>query len=129
VGGLGAVLAITPPQLGTTSAINIAGGPMAGIRSDRGASASSSSSQQRRLVRQSIQSLLQQRKLEQLTEILQQLRRQRKRQQSTCANDFDQWNFYWSISKCELRKCSSKDYGCERSHYRCGCRESSNWKK
>jgi uncharacterized protein with FMN-binding domain len=43
VGGLGAVLAITPPQLGSTSAINIAGAPMAG-RSDRGASASSSSS-------------------------------------------------------------------------------------
>jgi len=44
VGGLGAVLAITPPQLGTTSAINIAGGPMAGPGATSNASASSSSS-------------------------------------------------------------------------------------
>ena len=44
VGGLGAVLAITPPQLGTTSAINIAGGPMAGAGVTSSASASSSSS-------------------------------------------------------------------------------------
>jgi uncharacterized protein with FMN-binding domain len=44
VGGLGAVLAITPPQLGTTSAINIAGGPMAGASTTASASASSSSS-------------------------------------------------------------------------------------
>ncbi len=44
VGGLGAVLAITPPQLGTTSAINIAGGPMAGAIATASASASSSSS-------------------------------------------------------------------------------------
>jgi uncharacterized protein with FMN-binding domain len=44
VGGLGAVLAITPPQLGTTSAINIAGGPMAGVGATSSASASSSSS-------------------------------------------------------------------------------------
>ena len=44
VGGLGAVLAITPPQLGTTSAINIAGGPMAGAGATAIASASSSSS-------------------------------------------------------------------------------------
>jgi uncharacterized protein with FMN-binding domain len=44
VGGLGAVLAITPPQLGTTSAINIAGGPMAGTGVTSSASASSSSS-------------------------------------------------------------------------------------
>jgi uncharacterized protein with FMN-binding domain len=43
VGGLGAVLAITPPQLGTTSAINIAGGPMAGSGVTSSASASSSS--------------------------------------------------------------------------------------
>jgi uncharacterized protein with FMN-binding domain len=42
--GLGAVLAITPPQLGTTSAINIAGGPMAGSGVTSSASASSSSS-------------------------------------------------------------------------------------
>jgi uncharacterized protein with FMN-binding domain len=41
VGGLGAVLAITPPQLGSTSAINIAGAPVAGT--DATASASSSS--------------------------------------------------------------------------------------
>jgi uncharacterized protein with FMN-binding domain len=33
VGGLGAVLAITPPQLGSTSAINIAGAPTAGASS------------------------------------------------------------------------------------------------
>jgi uncharacterized protein with FMN-binding domain len=44
VGGLGAVLAITPPQLGTISAINIAGGPMAGSGVTSTASASSSSS-------------------------------------------------------------------------------------
>jgi uncharacterized protein with FMN-binding domain len=44
VGGLGAVLAITPPQLGTNSAINIAGGPMAGASATASASASSSSS-------------------------------------------------------------------------------------
>jgi uncharacterized protein with FMN-binding domain len=44
VGGLGVVLAITPPQLGTTSAINIAGGPMAGAGATSSASASSSSS-------------------------------------------------------------------------------------
>jgi uncharacterized protein with FMN-binding domain len=44
VGGLGAVLAITPPQLGTTSAINIAGGPVAGTGATSSASASSSSS-------------------------------------------------------------------------------------
>jgi len=44
VGGLGAVLAITPPQLGTTSAINIAGGPVAGTGATSSASASSSAS-------------------------------------------------------------------------------------
>jgi uncharacterized protein with FMN-binding domain len=44
VGGLGAVLTITPPQLGTTSAINIAGGPVAGPGATSSASASSSSS-------------------------------------------------------------------------------------
>jgi uncharacterized protein with FMN-binding domain len=44
VGGLGAVLAITPPQLGSTSAINIAGAPMAGQEASAAASASSSSS-------------------------------------------------------------------------------------
>ena len=44
VGGLGAVLAITPPQLGTSSAINIAGAPMAGTGATSSASASSSSS-------------------------------------------------------------------------------------
>jgi uncharacterized protein with FMN-binding domain len=45
VGGLGAVLAITPPQLGTTSAINIAGGPVTGPgATTSSASASSSSS-------------------------------------------------------------------------------------
>ena len=43
VGGLGAVLAITPPQLGSTSAINIAGAPMAGTGTTAVASASSSS--------------------------------------------------------------------------------------
>jgi uncharacterized protein with FMN-binding domain len=43
VGGLGAVLAITPPQLGSTSAINIAGAPMAGADTTASASASSSS--------------------------------------------------------------------------------------
>jgi uncharacterized protein with FMN-binding domain len=44
VGGVGAVLAITPPQLGTTSAINIAGGPVTGPGATSSASASSSSS-------------------------------------------------------------------------------------
>ena len=44
MGGLGAVLAITPPQLGSTSAINIAGAPIAGADSTASASASSSSS-------------------------------------------------------------------------------------
>jgi uncharacterized protein with FMN-binding domain len=44
VGGLGAVLAITPPQLGTTSAIKIAGGPVTGPGATSSASASSSSS-------------------------------------------------------------------------------------
>ncbi len=44
MGGLGAALAITPPQLGTTSAINIAGGPVAGPGATSSASASSSSS-------------------------------------------------------------------------------------
>ena len=43
VGGLGAVLAITPPQIGSTSAINIAGAPMAGTDTTASASASSSS--------------------------------------------------------------------------------------
>ena len=43
MGGLGAVLAITPPQLGSTSAINIAGAPMAGSGVTSTASASSSS--------------------------------------------------------------------------------------
>ena len=45
VGGLGAVLAITPPQLSTTSSINIAGGSaigMAGTSSSASASSSSS---------------------------------------------------------------------------------------
>ena len=44
VGGLGAVLAITPPQLGSTSAINIAGAPAAGTGTTAVASASSSTS-------------------------------------------------------------------------------------
>ena len=44
MGGLGAVLAITPPQLGSTSAINIAGAPMAGADTTAVASAASSSS-------------------------------------------------------------------------------------
>jgi uncharacterized protein with FMN-binding domain len=44
VGGLGAVLAITPPQLGSTSAISIAGAPIAGADTTASASASSSSS-------------------------------------------------------------------------------------
>ena len=44
MGGLSAVLAITPPQLGTTSAINIAGGPVTGPGATSSASASSSSS-------------------------------------------------------------------------------------
>jgi uncharacterized protein with FMN-binding domain len=43
VGGLGAVLAITPPQLGSNSAINIAGAPIAGADTTASASASSSS--------------------------------------------------------------------------------------
>ncbi len=45
MGGLGAVLAITPPQLGSTSAINIAGGSIAGPDTTAVASASSSSAQ------------------------------------------------------------------------------------
>jgi uncharacterized protein with FMN-binding domain len=44
VGGLGAVLAITPPQLGATSAINIAGAPIAGASSSTAAVAPASSS-------------------------------------------------------------------------------------
>jgi len=44
VGGLGAVLAITPPQLGSTTAIYIAGGPVTGPGATSSASASSSSS-------------------------------------------------------------------------------------
>ncbi len=44
MGGLGAVLAITPPQLGSTSAINVAGAPVAGSGVTSTASASSSSS-------------------------------------------------------------------------------------
>ena len=44
MGGLGAVLAITPPQLGSTSAINVAGAPIAGADTTASASASSSSS-------------------------------------------------------------------------------------
>ena len=44
VGGLGAVLAITPPQLGATSAINIAGAPIAGASSGTAAVAPASSS-------------------------------------------------------------------------------------
>jgi len=43
VGGLGAVLAITPPQLGSSSSINIAGGATSGATS-ASASASASSS-------------------------------------------------------------------------------------
>ena len=43
VGGLGAVLAITPPQLSTTSSINIAGGSAIGM-TETGSSASASSS-------------------------------------------------------------------------------------
>ena len=43
VGGHGAVLAFTPPQWGSTSAINIAGAPMAGADTTAVASASSSS--------------------------------------------------------------------------------------
>jgi uncharacterized protein with FMN-binding domain len=43
VGGLGAVLAITPPQLSTTSSINIAGGSVIGT-TGTGSSASTSSS-------------------------------------------------------------------------------------
>ena len=47
VGGLGAVLAITPPQLGSSSAINIAGGSAIGATSaSTSASASSSPSTQ-----------------------------------------------------------------------------------
>ncbi len=44
MGGLGAVLAITPPQLGSNSAINIAGAPVAAADTTASASASSSSS-------------------------------------------------------------------------------------
>ena len=44
MGGLGAVLAITPPQFGATSAINIAGAPVTGSGTTASASASSSSS-------------------------------------------------------------------------------------
>lgn len=44
VGGLGAVLAITPPQLGSNSAINIVGTPVSGSGVTTTASASSSSS-------------------------------------------------------------------------------------
>ena len=44
VGGLGAVLAITPPQFGATSAINIAGAPAAEQGATAVASASSSTS-------------------------------------------------------------------------------------
>ena len=44
VGGLGAVLAITPPQFGATRAINIAGAPAAGQGATAVASASSSTS-------------------------------------------------------------------------------------
>ena len=44
MGGLGAVLAITPPQLGSNSAINIAGAPVTGSGVTTTASASSSSS-------------------------------------------------------------------------------------
>ena len=43
MGGLGAVLAITPPQLGSTSAINIAGAAVDGQGASAVASASSSS--------------------------------------------------------------------------------------
>ena len=44
VGGLGVVLAITPPQLSTTSSINIAGGSDIGTSSSASASSSSTSS-------------------------------------------------------------------------------------
>ena len=44
VGGLGAVLAITPPQLGSTSAINIAGALAAGVSSGTAEVAPASSS-------------------------------------------------------------------------------------
>ena len=44
MGGLGAVLAITPPQLGATSAINIAGAPIVGASSGTAAVAPASSS-------------------------------------------------------------------------------------
>ena len=44
MGGLGAVLAITPPQLGATSAINIAGAPIAGASSGTAVVAPASSS-------------------------------------------------------------------------------------
>ena len=44
MGGLGAVLAITPPQLGSTSAISIVGAPVTGTGTTAVASASSSSS-------------------------------------------------------------------------------------
>ncbi len=44
MGGLGAVLAITPPQLGASTAINIAGAPIAGASSGTAAVAPASSS-------------------------------------------------------------------------------------
>ena len=44
MGGLGAVLAITPPQVGSTSAINIAGAPVAGVSSGTAEVAPASSS-------------------------------------------------------------------------------------
>ena len=44
MGGLGAVLAITPPQLGSTSAINIAGAPIAGADTTASAASASASS-------------------------------------------------------------------------------------
>ena len=44
MGGLGAVLAITPPQLGSTSAINIAGASAAGVSSGTAEVAPASSS-------------------------------------------------------------------------------------
>jgi len=44
VGGLGAVLAITPPQLSTTSSINIAGGSVIGTTGTSSSASASSSS-------------------------------------------------------------------------------------
>ena len=44
VGGLGAVLAITPPQLSTTSSINIAGGSVIGTSGTSSSASASSSS-------------------------------------------------------------------------------------